>query len=72
MISRIGTYFLIIGGFLIFLFWLIEEKNEQSLQLLCLGVPMISLGIWFWNRDRDRTPADRFRTWKKLRNRKKD
>ena len=61
MLKRFGVFVLLVGLLLVFVPVASGNFNRQNLTLLCASLPLVLIGGMLWYRNRDTTPADRFR-----------
>ena len=71
MLRRFGIFLILVGLITLILTFPLREIEKSSMALLCIGTPMVILGYLLWSRNRDRTPAARFRLIRKLAAKKK-
>lgn len=64
--ARIGIFFTIVGGFLLLLYSGSIGSGEGVIQWFLLGVVLFALGIFLWNRYREKPTSKRFRTIRKI------
>lgn len=66
--NRIGVFFTLVGGFLVFLGFLSAQSSAPgSAKLVLFGLVLLILGIWMWWRapKPEKQPTGRFRILKK-------
>lgn len=64
--TRIGTFFLIVGLFLLLLYGASLGTESVVTQWFLLGALCTALGGFLLFRNRERSPSKRFRTWRRL------
>ncbi len=64
--TRIGTFFLIIGGFLLLLYAASLDSGPGVLQWLLVGASSSALGGFLLYRNRERPTSKRFRMVRRL------
>ena len=72
--SRFGTFFLVIGILLVFLFIFSDVAGQPTFAYFCGGVACVMLGVFLWWRSPPGPPPEphgRFRTVKKFLDRSK-
>jgi len=65
-IRRIGVFFVLVGGLILFISVAAGKPNSNTLTLFCIGLPLSLLGGTLWYRNRDKTPAQRFQILRKF------
>ena len=63
MVNRVGTFFILLGLFLIGLYIMSDLTKQAICNLLIFGGAFLSLGIFMWFRDpaKPGPPTERFR-----------
>jgi hypothetical protein len=64
MLKKMGIFIMLVGIIFVLISFGSVSANSQSITMLCSGIPMILLGLTIWYRNRDRTPAERFRIFR--------
>ncbi len=65
-IRRVGLFILIVGLLILLVSIAFGKPNSQSLTMFCIGIPLMILGGTLWYRNRERSPAERFRTLRRF------
>jgi len=46
MVSRFGTFFLLVGGVMLIIFLISDYSREPLYNLFCMGLPLLLLGFF--------------------------
>lgn len=72
MKKQIGTYFFILGVFFLMLYAASVKADQSIPKWFLAGITLTAIGGILWRRGSQRSADERFfRTWRKLRTRKK-
>jgi hypothetical protein len=65
-LQRMGIFLLLLGFLMVLASFATGRANSESLTLFCFGLPLMIFGGTLWYRNRDKTPAQRFRLLRKF------
>ena len=69
MLSRIGCLLIVIGGVVLYIFFMTGTIGQSVGDQFLVGAGLVLLGLLFWRRGRpsERTPSARFRMLRQIR-----